>query len=117
MHRSGITSVYGPDAPPGPNMINNVSEMVAPNVSHIYIHVVLLTRAAALHHLYRSQRILSHGMHRSGITSVYGPDAPPGPNMINNVSEMVAPNVSHIYIHVVLLTRAAALHHSCTVHR
>ena len=51
--------------------------------------------------VYRSQRILSHGMHRSGITSVYGPDAPPGPNMINNVSEMVAPNVSHINIHVV----------------
>ena len=51
--------------------------------------------------VYRSQRILSHGMHRSDITSVYGPDAPPGPNMINNVSEMLAPNVSHIYIHVV----------------
>ena len=50
---------------------------------------------------YRSQRILSHGMHRSGITSVYGPDAPPGPNIINNVSEMVPPNVSHIYVHVV----------------
>ena len=42
--------------------------------------------------VYRSQRIISHGMHRSGITSVYG-HAPPGPNMINNVSKMLAPNV------------------------
>ena len=62
MHRSGITSVYGPDAPPGPNMISNVSEMVAPNVSHIYIHVVLLTRAAEF--VYRSQSILSAQAHQ-----------------------------------------------------
>ena len=33
--RSGMARMYGPD---GQYMLNNVSEMVAPNVSHIYIH-------------------------------------------------------------------------------
>ena len=37
-----------------------------------------------------------HGKRRSGMARMYGPD---GQYMLNNVSEMVAPNVSHIYIH------------------
>ena len=79
-------------------MSNDMGQM---GISTFMLFAQTRCHSSAAPFVYRSQRILSHGMHRSDITSVYGPDAPPGPNMINNVSEILAPNVSRINIHVV----------------